>query len=83
MIKITEEMKNISNKRFEELCSMVDERISHAVENGRCSACFPIDKHDEHYERIKKEYEANGYKIKPTGYIGGVWQLTEYITWQR
>ena len=36
---------------------------------------------DDYQEEIKKKFKQAGYIIKPTGYIGGVWQLTEDICW--
>lgn len=36
---------------------------------------------DDYAEEIKKKFTNAGYVIKPTGYIGGVWQRTEDIMW--
>lgn len=36
---------------------------------------------DDYAEDIKKRFINAGYIIKPTGYIGGVWQKTEDIMW--
>ena len=36
---------------------------------------------DDYAEEIKAKFKQAGYIIKPTGYIGGVWQLTEDICW--
>lgn len=36
---------------------------------------------DDYAEEIKKMFTDAGYIVKPTGYIGGVWQLTEDIMW--
>ena len=36
---------------------------------------------DNYKDEVKQVFIANGYKIKPTGYIGGVWQHTETIMW--
>lgn len=38
-------------------------------------------KFDDYADEIKKRFRDAGYVIKPTGYIGGVWQLTEDICW--
>lgn len=43
--------------------------------------CFDLDKYDPYCEEVRALFENYGYKIKPTGYIGGVWQLTEEIIW--
>lgn len=32
-------------------------------------------------DEVRERFRKAGYKIKPTGYIGGVWQLTEDIMW--
>ena len=36
---------------------------------------------DDYASEVKAKFKAAGYVIKPTGYIGGVWQLTEDIMW--
>ena len=36
---------------------------------------------DDYKEEVKTRFQRAGYIIKPTGYIGGVWQLTEDICW--
>ena len=36
---------------------------------------------DDYSDEIKKRFINAGYRIKPTGYIGGVWQQTEEICW--
>ena len=36
---------------------------------------------DDYASEIKAKFKQAGYIIKPTGYIGGVWQLTEDICW--
>ena len=36
---------------------------------------------DDYASDIKQKFQCAGYTIKPTGYIGGVWQLTEDICW--
>jgi hypothetical protein len=36
---------------------------------------------DDYSDMIKKRFIEAGYCIKPTGYIGGVWQLSEDIYW--
>ena len=32
-------------------------------------------------EPVKREFEKAGYTFRPVGYVGGVWQLCEYIMW--
>ena len=36
---------------------------------------------DDYASEVKAKFKQAGYVIKPTGYIGGVWQLTEDIMW--
>ena len=36
---------------------------------------------DDYVDEVKAKFRQAGYVIKPTGYIGGVWQLTEDIMW--
>ena len=36
---------------------------------------------DDYADEIREKFRQAGYIIKPTGYIGGVWQLTEDICW--
>lgn len=36
---------------------------------------------DDYASEVKEKFRQAGYIIKPTGYIGGVWQLTEDICW--
>ena len=35
----------------------------------------------DYEDEIREKFRKAGYKIKPTGCIGGVWQLTEDIMW--
>ena len=44
--------------------------------------CTPYEyRFCDYEEEIKKKFINAGYIIKPTGYIGGVWQRTEDIMW--
>lgn len=38
-------------------------------------------KFSDYAEEIKKNFLRAGYIIKPTGYLGGIWQNTEEICW--
>lgn len=80
-LDISEAMKSASKNEVDKLFEMTNERIQRAVSYGRTCCCFPVDKDNSHYSEVRAAYEAKGYKIKPTGYIGGVWQLTEDICW--
>ena len=36
---------------------------------------------DDYADEVRQKFLQAGYIIKPTGYIGGIWQLTEDICW--
>lgn len=83
MLEITKEMKNARAERIAKIEKRIDDKIRSAVERGESCTYFPCDKDSDKdvYDEIRRKYERAGYKIKPTGYIGGVWQLTEDICW--
>ena len=83
MLEITNEMRNARAERIAKIEKRIDDKIRSAVERGEHSAYFYCDKDSDKdvYDEIRSKYERAGYKIKPTGYIGGVWQLTEDICW--
>ena len=83
MLEITNEMKNARAEKIAKIEKRIDDKIRSAVERGESCAYFPCDKDSDKdvYDEIRSKYERAGYKIKPTGYIGGVWQLTEDICW--
>lgn len=80
---ITDEMKKAREEKLEKMYDKINKRIKLAIEHGNCSTYFPCDKETDKdiYDEVKSRYEAVGYIIKPTGTIGGVWQLTEDICW--
>lgn len=82
-LPITDEMKKAKQEKLEKMYEKVNTRIQKAIERGCCSTYFPCDKDRDKdiYDEVRAKYEAVGYIIKPTGYIGGVWQLTEDICW--
>ncbi len=82
-LKITDEMKNKRQERLDKMYDEVNDRIKTALEHDRSYAYFPCDKVNDKdiYDEVRAKYEAAGYIIKPTGVIGGVWQLTEDICW--
>ena len=58
----------------------INNRIQSAKQNGmrRCYFCS----NGEEFEHVLREmYIAKGYEVFPTGYCGGVWQLTTDICW--
>lgn len=83
MLEITSEMKDMRAKRVREMEAKVDKHIQFAVERNSQCAYFACDKTNDKdvYDEIRRKYENAGYIIKPTGYSGGVWQLTEDICW--
>ena len=80
-MKITKEMRDRKGERISQMVDRVNKDIKLAVERKQNSACFAFDKNDEFYFEVKKKFLDSGYKIVPTGYLNGVYQRTEDITW--
>lgn len=80
-IKITTEMQNAKQERIDQTVRTQNTLIHSAILNNKTSCVFYLDKDNEIYIEVRAIFERAGYKIKPTGYIGGVWQLTEDICW--
>lgn len=80
-MKITDEMKERKDKKISQMIDRVNRDIQFAVERKQNSACFAFDKSNEYYFEVRAKFESYGYKIVPTGYLNGVWQRTEDITW--
>ena len=83
MIKITDEMRNMKQKRIEEVCNKVDIQIKLAVSENKnyCLFACDMDVDCDVYDEVKQMYQAEGYKIVPYGYSGGVRQRVENICW--
>ena len=89
MIEITDSMRESRKKKLEEIESRIDRAISCAAEKGYSHCCFMIycgingsgGSESIYYDDIRRKYESAGYRICPTGYIGGVYQNTESIYW--
>lgn len=85
MVEITREMKEERNRKIAAIEKRVDDRINRAIANGQNSCLFECYRDSINdgpfYTEVRKKYEDAGYFIKPTGYICGVWQLTEDICW--
>lgn len=83
-MEITAEMKNAKQARIDKLIEKQNESIAYAVKNGRHDACFVTDHHhvdSDLFSELKEIFESAGYKVYPTGIIGGVWQQTYTIAW--
>lgn len=80
-IKITNDIKMEHQNRIDEIVEKQNRSIKSAIERNCHSACFVLDKYDSDYIEVRNIFERAGYVIKPTGYIGGVWQSTEDICW--
>ena len=80
-MKITDEMKERKEKKISEMIDRVNKDIQLAVNRKQNSICFAFDKTDAYYFEVRTKFENAGYKIVPSGYINGVWQRTEDITW--
>jgi hypothetical protein len=53
--------------------------IERAKSQGRTRDCFSVC--TPYQDEVKRMFIARGYTFKPTGYVGGVWQLSEDICW--
>ena len=80
-MKITNEMKRKKEERISQMVERVNKDIQYAVSRKQNSACFAFDASDEFYFEVKKKFLDYGYKIVPTGYLNGIYQRTEDITW--
>lgn len=79
-------------KGYKKAVESVMRAIEKASERGRRKTCFNPSVYwyeDENgirtfmdfEDEVKEEFKRYGYTFKPTGYAGGVWQLTEDICW--
>lgn len=67
-------------KAVEQQIGYVVEAIEKAKSNGRTHTCFCVSQ-PMYENEIKRMFLDKGYSFKPTGYCGGVWQLSEDICW--
>lgn len=84
-MKITKEMRDSREGNISRIIEKINQDIQQAVDRGShecffdCSKCN--DSQGPFYSEVRKRFEDCGYRIKPTGYRGGVWQLIEHIEW--
>lgn len=84
-LEITDDMRMSRKEHVDKIIGRVNESIKRAVENGYHECYFNCGKDNYEdapfYDEVRARFEQSGYTIKPTGYIDGVWQRTENITW--
>jgi hypothetical protein len=73
------ENHDIRRQEIEQALSYQIDRIARARAQGLSYASFNVPSKYE-YE-IREMFLKKGYSFRPTGYSGGVWQLTENICW--
>jgi hypothetical protein len=76
--KETEKHEEYQNKLTNAIISVTKD-IAWASGKGLTKTCFrcPYDIQED----VKQKFLENGYNFQPTGYVGGVLQRTEDITW--
>ena len=74
-IQKTDEHDEELNKHIQKVLKDIERRNA----EGLSYAPFAVDYRYE--KEVKQLFLAKGYRFEPTGYIGGVWQLTEDIHW--
>lgn len=82
---ITENMRNDRAEKVSKIIENINRNIKRASDQGlhECYFACSKDSYSEapFYKEVREKFESYGYRIKPTGYIGGVWQRTEHIEW--
>ena len=90
--KASEIREQTPSEGFDKAVASVIRDIERASKEGRRSTCFNPPAHwyttkdgirtfIRYDDEVKELFKAKGYTFRPTGYIGGVWQLTEEICW--
>ncbi|NDD52323.1 hypothetical protein EBZ39_00325 [bacterium] len=85
MIKTAANVRNemLQNENYkaavEKQINYVMRSIETAKSRGYSHACFCV--HPSYEREIKNMFLTAGYTFKPTGYVGGVWQLSQDICW--
>jgi hypothetical protein len=63
----------------EQAVGYVVNSIESAKSMGLTHTCFSV--RPAYEQEVKRMFLDQGYSFKPTGYCGGVWQLSEDICW--
>lgn len=86
-------MSEIQKKAKEgQNCCVFDATVYYNKRNGKITGNLPKGYNPDEYDcykysfdsykdEVKERFESYGYVVKPTGYIGGIWQDTEDIYW--
>lgn len=84
-MRITKEMRESREEKVNAIIERVNADIKRAAEKGMHECYFDCGKDSysdgPFYKEVRECFERCGYRIKPTGFIGGVWQRTEHIEW--
>lgn len=82
---ITKNMRNDREKKVGKNIENINKDIKRATAKGLHECYFACSKSSyseaPFYKEVREKFESHGYRIKPTGFIDGVWQRTEHIEW--
>ena len=67
-------------KEMIEVIKSINNLIDRAKKEGRTDTVWGGHCH-KYEDELKRLYKDKGYRFKPTGVIGGVYQTTEQICW--
>lgn len=73
----------INGKTMQDKIKEQDAAIERAAEQGHFQTICVVTGtvYDEWQDKIHEHYTSLGYRYKPIGYVGGVWQSGSYIYW--
>lgn len=83
MITAQEAKTGTNPERYNKFVNELEARIRKAMEEGRRDCYFggsDDDMTDIEYT-AKREFLSRGFSFRPTGYMNGVWQLSQQICW--
>lgn len=79
--EVREEME--SNEEYKKIITKqigyVNQDIEKAKNENRSDTCFVVA--SDYESDVKRLFIEKGYRFKPTGMCGGVWQNSENICW--